>query len=164
MQSVVSRSLHTLHIGPLVRQLRSTWQRIESRPALASRMLIISWVVTRAVLFAGLLIGHSYCDPQFYNYAGKLAAGQWPYAAVPVEYPPLAMVLILLPALPLLPFAAIAPRPDPAFDHITHIPIPNPVRYGAYGISFAVEMLILDAVTLWLVQRAARKYVPGDPA
>src|SRR5215469_7593728 len=127
MQSVVSRSLRTLHTTPPVRQLRLTWQRIESRPALASRMLIISWGITRAVLFAGLLIGHSYCDPQFYNYAGKLAAGQWPYAAVPVEYPPLAMVLILLPAVPLLPFAGIAPRPDPAFINFTHIPTPDPV-------------------------------------
>jgi hypothetical protein len=165
MQSVVLRSLRTLHTAPLVRQLRLTWLRIESHPALASRLLIMSWGITRAVLFAGLLIAHSYCDPQFYNYAGKLAAGQWPYtAAVPVEYPPLAMVLILLPALPLLPFAGIAPRPDPAFSNITHIPIPNPVRYGAYGISFAVEMLIFDAVTLWLVQRAGRRYVPGDRA
>ena len=165
MQSVVSRSLHTLHIEPLVQQLRLTWQRIESRPTTASRLLIISWGITRAILFAGLLIGHYYCDPQFYNYAGKLAAGQWPYTpAVPVEYPPLAMVLILLPALPLLPFAGIAPRPDPAFINITHIPTPDPVRYGAYGISFAVEMLIFDAVTLWLVQRASRRYVPGDPA
>jgi hypothetical protein len=165
MQSVVSRSLHTLHIDPLVRQLRLIWQRIESQPALASRVLIISWGITRAILFAGVLIGHSYCDPQFYNYAGKLAAGEWPYsAAVPVEYPPLAMVLILLPALPLLPFASIAPRPDPAFINITSLPHPNLVRYGAYGVSFAVEMLIIDAVTLWLVQRAGRRYVPGDPA
>ena len=149
----------------LLDQLRLGWQRIEMHPATASRLLFASWGVTRAVLFAGMLIAGSYCDPQFYNYAGKLAAGHLPYtAAVPVEYPPLAMVLILLPALPLLPFAAIAPRPDSAFDHITHIPTPNPVRYGAYGISFAVEMLIFDALTLWLVQRAARKYVPGDPA
>ena len=165
MQSVVLRSLHTLHVEPLVRRLRLTWKRIESRQSTASRALIISWGITRAVLFAGLLIGHSYCDPQFYNYVGKLAAGQWPYtAAVPVEYPPLAMVLILLPALPLLPFASIAPRLDPAFINVTHIPAPDPVRYGAYGISFAVEMLIFDAVTLWLVQRAAGRYVPGDPA
>jgi hypothetical protein len=161
MQHGSSRSLR---MTSLLDQLRLGWQRIEMQPATASRLLFASWGVTRALLFAGMVIGASYCDPQFYNYAGKLAAGQWPYTAVPVEYPPLAMLLILLPAVPLLPFAAIAPRPDPAFAHITHIPIPNPVRYGAYGISFAVEMLILDAVTLWLVQRAARKYVPGDPA
>jgi hypothetical protein len=139
-------------------------QRIEEQPALASRLLIAAWCLTRALLFVGLLISHSYCDPQFYNYAGKFASGQWPYSpAVPVEYPPLAMVLILLPAIPLLPFASVAPRPDPAFASITtHLPQPDPVRYGAYGISFAVEMLLIDAATLWLVQRAARRYVPGD--
>jgi hypothetical protein len=73
------------------------------------------------------------------------------------------MVLILLPAIPLLPFTSVAPRPDPAFASIsTHLPVPNPVRYGAYGISFAVEMLLIDAATLWLVHRAARRYVPSD--
>src|SRR5215469_10062265 len=157
MQRVITRS-------PLIPPTRA-WlvqirRRVEGQPALASRVLIAAWFLTRGLLFIGLLISHSYCDPQFYNYAGKLASGQWPYtSAVPVEYPPLAMVLILLPAIPLLPFAAVAPRLDPAFSGITtHLPVPNPVRYGAYGISFAVEMLLIDAATLWLVQRAGRRY------
>ena len=141
-----------------------TWlATIESRPALAARVLLGAWLVTRAALFVGMLVGHSYADPAFYNYAGKLAAGQWPYRDVPVEYPPLAMVLILLPALPLLPFSGIAPRLDPAFvQHPTTLPHPDPLRYGAYGESFALFMLAFDALTLWLVVRAARKLVPGD--
>lgn len=161
MQRVMTRSPL---IPPLWAWLLQIRRRIEGQPALASRVLIAAWCLTRGLLFVGLVISHSYCDPQFYNYAGKFASGQWPYTpAVPVEYPPLAMVLILVPAIPLLPFAAVAPRPDPAFASIaTHFPAPNPVRYGAYGISFAVEMLLIDAATLWLVQRAARRYVPGD--
>jgi hypothetical protein len=149
---------------PLWTWLLRIRQRVEGQPALTSRMLIVAWCLTRGLLFVGLLISHGYCDPQFYNYAGKFASGQWPYTpAVPVEYPPLAMVLILLPAIPLLPFASVAPRPDPAFVGIaTHLPVPNPVRYGAYGISFAVEMLLIDAATVWLVQRAASRYVPSD--
>src|SRR5215469_2728707 len=161
MQRVMTRSPLIPPLWAWILQIR---QRIEGQPALASRVLIAAWCLTRGLLFIGLLISRSYCDPQFYNYAGKLASGQWPYTpAVPVEYPPFAMALILLPALPLLPFAAVAPRPDPAFAHVTtHLPIPDPVRYGAYGISFAVEMLLIDAATLWLVRRAGRQLVRGD--
>lgn len=130
----------------------------------ATWTLALAWAATRLILFIGLLAGHSYCDPEFYKYAGLLAAGQWPYRNVAVEYPPLAMLLLLLPALPLLAFPGIAPRPDVAFNEpLTHLPQPNPVRYGAYGISFAVEMLVIDALTLWLVRRAARRHLASDP-
>ena len=145
-------------------RLQLLWQHIEGQPTLATRTLALSWIVTRALLFAGMLIGQSYCDPVFYKYAGELAAGRWPYTpAVPVEYPPVAIALILLPALPLLLFPGIAPRPDPVFNHIISIPKPDPIRYSAYGISFAVEMLLIDALTLWLVQRAARRFIASDP-
>jgi hypothetical protein len=138
---------------------------IEARPFAVRRVLVGGWLVTRAVLLLGMILGHSYCDPQFYNYAGQLAAGRWPYRDFAVEYPPLAMALLLLPAVPLLPFSSIAPRPDPAFTPpITHIPHPDPLRYGAYGISFALMLLAIDAATLWLVCRAARRHVPGDKA
>jgi hypothetical protein len=116
------------------------------------------WAITRAVLLANLVIGHHYSDPQFYQYAGDFAVGKLPYRDVPVEYPPVAILLIVLPALPLLPFAGIAPRPEPV-PHPLH---PNPVRYGAYGISFGLMMLAIDALTLVLVQRFARRYTPGD--
>ncbi|WIG60944.1 MAG: hypothetical protein OJF49_003692 [Ktedonobacterales bacterium] len=143
--------------------LLALWNRLEASPATATRVLWGAWAVTRLLLFVALLLGHTYSDPQFYNYAGKLAAGQWPYRDYPVEYPPLALLLILLPALPLLPFAAIAPRPDAAFAGVvTSFPHPNPLRYGAYGISFAVQMLLLDALTLWLVRRAALRFAPAD--
>ncbi len=149
---------------------RGTWRRATRWLArasqddrTASRTIWGAWAVTRLLLFAGLVIGKSYCDPEFYYYAGKLSLGQLPYAHVPVEYPPLAMLLILLPALWLLPFAAVAPRPDAAFSSLASLPQPHDLfRYGAYGISFGVEMLLIDAVTLWLVRRAARRLLSGD--
>lgn len=117
------------------------------------------WALTRAVMLANLVIGHHYGDPQFYQYAGDFAVGKLPYLNIPVEYPPLALLFILLPAIPLLPFAGIAPRPD-ANPHPLH---PDPLRYGAYGVSFGVEMLALDVLTLVLVQRVGRRWTPGDP-
>jgi hypothetical protein len=139
------------------------WGNIDASPRAARLALAAAWGVTRLALFLGLVIGHNYCDPQFYDYAGRLAAGQWPYRDYPVEYPPIAILLILLPALPLLPFARIAPRLDPAFTPpIVRLPHPDPLRYGAYGISFGIEMLIVDALTLWLIQREAPRLVPRD--
>lgn len=124
-----------------------------------------TWGVTRLLLFAGMLLGHGYTDPEFYHFAGLFANGHWPYRDFPVEYPPLAMAFILLPALPLLPFAGIAPRPVPAFlaQPVTSLPQPpDMVRYSAYGISFAVEMLLLDSFTLWLVLRSAQGLLRRD--
>src|SRR5262249_42593016 len=110
---------------------------------LAQRLQVHTWQVwlvwgaTRVGLFAGGIIGQRFCDPQFYHFAGQFAAGQFPYHDFSVEYPPLAVVLTLLPALPLLPFTGIAPQPDPAFHAgVTSLPAPDPVRYGAYGVSF----------------------------
>lgn len=116
------------------------------------------WGISRAQMLLNLILGHHYCDPQFYQYAGDFAVGRWPYQSVQVEYPPLALVAMILPALPLLPFAGIAPRPD-ANPHPLH---PDPVRYAAYGISFGLVMLAVDALTLWLVMRAGRRSVAGD--
>jgi hypothetical protein len=121
------------------------------------------WGVTRATLLVAAIIGQRFCDPQFYHYAGQFAAGHLPYRDFGVEYPPLAVILTLLPALPLLPFAGIAPRPDPAFHSgLTSLPAPDPMRYGAYGVSFAVMMLLIDALTLWLVMRVGRRIASGD--
>ena len=154
----------TLRTRPAAPQLTpSPWrrlQRIATTMWLSPRAIWAGWGLTRLVLFLGVVLGHAYCDPQFYNYAGKLAAGQLPFRDYPVEYPPLALVLILLPALPLLPFGQIAPRPDPAFEHVTHLPQPDPLRYGAYATSFAVEMLLVDALTLWLVLWLAPRFLP----
>lgn len=147
----------------LWRRLLERVRWLTSRPQQANAVLLATWCVTRLILLLGLVLGHHYCDAAFYNYAGDFAVGRLPYRDVLVEYPPLAMVLLLLPALPLLAFPALAPRPDAAFaGPLTRIPIPDPVRYSAYGLSFAVEMLIIDALTLWLVRAAARKFMPGD--
>ena len=133
------------------------------RPESIRALTVGVWLITRLVLLAGVVLGHRYCDPQFYHYAGELAAGHWPYRDFMVEYPPLAIALILLPALPLLPFAGIAPRPDAAFAQpLTHLPTPDPIRYGAYGVSFAIEMALIDALILWLVMRAARHFTRNE--
>jgi hypothetical protein len=119
--------------------------------------------VTRALLLVAAILGQRYSDPQFYHFAGQLAVGQLPYHDYSVEYPPLAVLLTLLPALPLLPFAGIAPRPDPAFHAgLTSLPAPDAIRYGAYGVSFAVMMLLIDALTLWLVMRVGKRSAAGD--
>ncbi|HUY75904.1 MAG TPA: hypothetical protein VMV29_03990, partial [Ktedonobacterales bacterium] len=145
------------------RQRLATLRALDGSPRASNRVLFAVWAITRVLLMLSVIIGHAYTDPQFYHYAGQLAVGQFPYRDIPVEYPPLAMALILLPALPLLLFPGIAPRPDAAFLHVVQLPHPlDPTRYGAYAISFAVEMLIVDAVTLWLVRRAARRLTPGD--
>lgn len=146
-------------------RLAGWWARAEASPGAARNTLLVAWGATRLLLVAGMLLGspNAFGDPWFYHYAGQLAAGQWPYRDFAVEYPPLAVLLIVLPALPLLPFAALAPRPDPAFiEPLRSLPHPDPVRYGAYGISFAIEMLLLDLLALWLVRRAGRRLAPGD--
>ena len=136
---------------------------LEADPLVASRVLVWAWVLTRSLLVLALLVGRGYADPAFYSDAGQLALGRLPYRDVSVEYPPLAMLLILMPAIPLLPFPAWAPRPILDLHTSPFLPQPDPVRYRAYGISFGVEMLLLDALTLWLVRRAAMRLAPGDP-
>jgi hypothetical protein len=135
-----------------------------TNPLAARRVVALAWVATRLIMLIGVVVARQYCDPEFYKYAGLLAAGKFPYRDFTVEYPPLAVVLLLLPALPLLPFPNIAPRLDPAFlPGFTHLPSPNPTYWGAYAFSFACEMLLIDALTLWLVRHAARRLLPSDP-
>jgi hypothetical protein len=146
------------------RATRSLTALVSLGPQGTTRALAAAWLVTRAILMVGVAVAHQYCDPEFYQYAGLLAVGKLPYRDYTVEYPPVAVVLLLLPAIPLLPFARIAPRPDPAFaPGFTHLPTPDPTRWGAYGFSFACEMLMLDLLTLWLVRHAARRFVASDP-
>jgi alpha-1,6-mannosyltransferase len=132
-------------------------------PVMADRVLLVVWLVTRLILLLGMIIGAHYSDPQFYKYAGEFATGKLPYRDFAVEYPPVAMVLLLVPALMLLPFSAIAPRPDPAFvASPTALPAPDPMRYSVYGLSFGIEMLLIDLLTLLLVRAVARRLIPGD--
>ncbi|HEY1389742.1 MAG TPA: glycosyltransferase 87 family protein [Ktedonobacterales bacterium] len=132
-------------------------------PVLADRVLLVVWIVTRLALLLGMIIGAHYSDPQFYKYAGEFAVGKLPYRNFAVEYPPLAMALLLAPALALLPFSAIAPRPDPAFvASPTALPAPDPQRYSVYGLGFGIEMLLIDLLTLVLVRAVARRLIPSD--
>jgi len=132
-------------------------------PVSADRVLLVVWLVTRLLLLLGMIIGAHYSDPQFYKYAGEFAAGKLPYRDFPVEYPPVAIVLLLAPALVLLPFSAIAPRPDPAFvASPTALPMPDPQRYSVYGLSFGIELLLIDLLTLVLIRAVARRLIPGD--
>ena len=81
------------------------------RPAVARRDLVvllvaaaclqaIAWAVL-LLLFSGGWMGyglHQLADTLLYHfYASSFALGRWPYADVPVEYPPLANLVFLLP-------------------------------------------------------------------
>jgi hypothetical protein len=81
------------------------------RPAVARRDLVvllvaaaclqaIAWAVLLA-LFSGGWMGyglHQLADTLLYHfYASSFALGRWPYAGVPVEYPPLANLVFILP-------------------------------------------------------------------
>ena len=150
--------------GPPARRWHPSLRLPHVRRESGGSVLLVCWSLTRLVLVIGMVLGHQYCDPQFYRYAGDFAVGRWPYHDVAVEYPPLAMVLLLVPALPLLPFAAIAPRPLPMLPPgLTQLVVPLTPRYAAYGVSFGVEMLLLDLLTLWLVRKVAARLLPGDP-
>jgi hypothetical protein len=131
MQRVITRSSL---IPPLWAWLLQVWRRIEGQPALASGLLIAAWCLSRGVLFIGLLISHSYCDPQFYDYAGKFAYGQWPYtSAFPVEYPPLAMVLILrrYPCCRL-----------PRWHHVQTLPLARSLPICPHRIPYATARMV----------------------
>ncbi len=111
-----------------------------------------TWLIIQIIMGANLLLGHHYSDPEFYQYAGYFAQGKLPYINFPVEYPPLALILILLPAVPLLPFSQIAPHPYPS---ILAISTADP-RVQAYGIVFGVMMSLVSALTLYAVMRCAK--------
>ena len=73
------------------------------------------------------------------------------------------MILLLLPALVLMPFGGVSPRLGFRLcGPITQIPSPDPIRYAAYGQAFAVEMLLIDVATLWLVRRVSMRLAPSD--
>ena len=136
-------------VGRLWGCVNEWFQAAAQSPVRADRILLVCWALTRLILLLGMIIGAHYGDPQFYKYAGEFAAGKLPYRDFTVEYPPVAVVLLLLPALPLLPFTAIAPRPDAAFVALpTQLPMPDPLRYGVYGLSFAIEMLLRGVAAL----------------
>ncbi len=98
------------------------------------------WLVTRLIYLLNVMLGHHYPDDVFFIYAQRFSHGLLPYRNFPVEYPPLGMLFIILPGL-------------------VHA---GPLTEWGYGTSFALEMLALDALTLFLVIRLARRLIPGD--
>lgn len=68
----------------------------------------------------------------FRGYAARLLSGEIPYSGFPYEYPPLSLLILLLPGL---------------------------VSMGAkaYATSFGVEMLLLDCLILYVLSRTSRK-------
>jgi Glycosyltransferase family 87 len=80
-------------------------------------------------------------DRLYFDYASRALAGAVPYRDYPVEYPPLAIPLFVVPRL------------------ATH-------QFGAYAFIFAGEMLLFDSLALYLVARrtAAREGPREVPA
>jgi hypothetical protein len=98
------------------------------------------WLVTRLIYLLNVMLGHHYPDEAFFLYAQRFSTGLLPYRDFPVEYPPLGIALIVLPGL-------------------VHS---GPLTEWLYSTSFALEMLALDLLTLFLVVRLARGLIPRD--
>ena len=98
------------------------------------------WLITRLVYLLNVMLGHHYPDDAFFIYAQRFSTGLLPYRDFPVEYPPLGTALIVLSGL-------------------IHA---GPLTEWLYSTNFALEMLALDLLTLFLVIRLARGLIPGD--
>jgi hypothetical protein len=93
------------------------------------------------VYLLNVMVGHHYPDDIFFVYAQRVSSGLLPYRDFSVEYPPLGIALVVLPGL-------------------IHV---GALTEWLYGTMFALQMLALDLLTLFLVIRLARGWVPGDP-
>src|ERR1051326_7350181 len=98
------------------------------------------WLVTRLIYLLNVMLGHHYPDDVFFLYSQRFGDGLLPYRTFSVEYPPLGMLFIVLPGL-------------------AHF---GPLTEWGYGTMFALEMLAIDALTLFLVVRLARGLIPGE--
>lgn len=111
----------------------SIW--LEPRTVLA--VVIVGYVLTRLVLLAAAgtetYLSRSADLQLFEGYAADLLDGAWPYRDVAIEYPPLALPVLLAPALPILGWV------------------------GGYVPGFIVGMFLLDALTFAIVARRARR-------
>ncbi len=114
------------------------WQALDGRSGWV--LLGVLWLGTRLIYLLNVMIGHHYPDDVFFVYAERFSHGLLPYRDFPVEYPPLGIALIVLPGL-------------------LHL---GPLTEWLYGTTFALEMLALDLLTLFLVVRLARGLIPGD--
>ncbi len=123
------------------RSMEAPLIRLRSLDGRAGWMLLgVLWLVTRLIYLLNVMLGHHYPDDAFFLYAQRFSHGLLPYRDFPVEYPPLGILLIVLPGL-------------------AHA---GPLTEWGYGTSFALEMLALDLLTLLLVIRLAKGLIPGD--
>jgi hypothetical protein len=119
------------------------WVRLRLADSRTGWMLLGAfWLVTRLVYLLNVMLGHHYPDDIFFVYGQRFSTGLLPYRDFPVEYPPLGIALIVLPGL-------------------LHV---GPLTEWLYATTYALEMLVLDLVTLYLVVRLAKGWVPGDPS
>ncbi len=123
------------------RSIEAPLMRLRSLDGRAGWVLLGAlWLVTRLIYLLNVMLGHHYPDPAFFTYAQYVSHGSLPYRDFQVEYPPLGILLIVLPGL-------------------AHV---GPLTAWGYGTSFALEMLALDLLTLFLVIRLAKSIIPGD--
>ena len=124
------------------RSIETPWLRLRSLDERTAWILLGAlWLVTRLIYLLNVMLGHHYPDDEFFLYAQRFSHGLLPYRDFQVEYPPLGIALIVLPGL-------------------VHS---GPLTPWGYGTSFALEMMALDALTLFLVVRLARRLIPSDP-
>ncbi|HEU5198400.1 MAG TPA: glycosyltransferase family 87 protein [Ktedonobacterales bacterium] len=124
------------------RSIETPWLRLRSLDERTAWMLLGAfWLVTRLIYLLNVMLGHHYPDDEFFLYAQRFSHGLLPYRDFQVEYPPLGIALIVLPGL-------------------IHS---GPLTPWGYGTSFALEMMALDLLTLFLVVRLARGLIPSDP-
>ena len=123
------------------RSMEAPLMRLRSLDGRVGWMLLGAlWLATRLIYLLNVMLGHHYPDDAFFRYAQEFSHGLLPYRNFPVEYPPLGMLFIVLPGL-------------------LHA---GPLTAWGYGTSFALEMLALDLLTLFLVVRLAKGLIPGD--
>jgi hypothetical protein len=123
------------------RSMEAPLIRLRSLDGRAGWILLAAlWLVTRLIYLLNVMLGHHYPDDAFFLYAQRFSQGLLPYRDFPVEYPPLGMLLIVLPGL-------------------AHA---GPLTEWGYGASFALEMLALDLLTLFLIIRLAKGLIPDD--
>ncbi|HEX6777887.1 MAG TPA: hypothetical protein VF099_06770 [Ktedonobacterales bacterium] len=124
------------------RSIETPWLRLRSLDERTAWILLgMFWLVTRLIYLLNVMVGHHYPDVEFFTYAQSFSHGLLPYRDFQVEYPPLGIALIVLPGL-------------------IHS---GPLTPWGYGTAFALEMMALDALTLFLVVRLAKKLIPSDP-
>lgn len=119
----------TLRRGPAIRAAAVT------RSLLATLPLPIIWLLARLPLIILALALSSQADATYLRYGQAIVAGELPYRDFGVEYPPLALVFLALPALAAHALASLSAN--------------------SYALLFGVQALILDALFTAVLARGA---------